>query len=253
MDDLPDNLFERTLYLKNMVEVLGTGGGLEEPAYRSIRAELCDDPETRELIPIYIRVCRDSGSLWAHLKDFHEGSGAYAARRKMINDTFSPILEFLEFGRSRTDRLLTIGVQSYDADGVSLAWQKALDRRAADPEGAITASRSLLEEVCKHILEDANVEYQDRWDLPKLYSSVAKELRIAPSQHSEDALKKILGGCQSVVENLGQLRNKVSDAHGGGRKKVRPAPRHAALAVNLAGSMALFLIETWKSRSEQDS
>jgi hypothetical protein len=30
---------------------------------------------------------------------------------------------------------------------------------------------------------------------------------------------------------------------------VKPAPRHAELAVNLAGSMATFLIATWEGRS----
>lgn len=250
MSDLPENEFERALQLKNIVVALATGGAFDEHTYRTLRAEFSNDPTVSDMLPRYIRVCRDSGSLWAHLKDYHEGNGAYAARRKMINDTFTPLLEFLEFGRSRTDRLLTDGLQSYDGDGVSLAWQKALERRTIDPEGAITAARTLLEAVCKHILEDTGVEYQEKWDLPKLYNAVARELNIAPSQHSEDAFKKILGGCQTVVENLGQLRNKISDAHGGGRARVRPAPRHAALAVNLACGMALFLIETYQAKSE---
>lgn len=133
----------------------------------------------------------------------------------------------------------------YDADGVSDIWQKALNRRKTDPEGAITAARTLLEATCKHILEDADLAISDKWDLPKLYSETAKHLSLSPSQHTEDTFKRILGGCQSVVENLGGLRNKISDAHGGGRKKVRPAERHAALAVNLAGSMSMFLIDTW--------
>lgn len=48
------------------------------------------------------------------------------------------------------------------------------------------------------------------------------------------------------------LRNKGGDAHAGGRSRVRFKPRHAALTVNLAGSMALFLIETWQARNESD-
>ena len=40
----------------------------------------------------------------------------------------------------------------------------------------------------------------------------------------------------------------VSDARGRGPKPVRPAARHAALAVNLAGAMATFLVETWYER-----
>jgi hypothetical protein len=36
------------------------------------------------------------------------------------------------------------------------------------------------------------------------------------------------------------------DAHGQGRNPIRPTPRHAELAVNLAGTMAAFLVSTWK-------
>lgn len=52
----------------------------------------------------------------------------------------------------------------------------------------------------------------------------------------------------TIVNGLGSLRNKISDAHGQGRAPIRPAVRHAQLAVNLAGSVASFLVETWESR-----
>lgn len=116
------------------------------------------------------------------------------------------------------------------------------------PEGAITAARTLLETVCKLILDDVGLAYSDD-DLPKLYGKVARALNLAPSDHTEDAFKQILGGCWSVVNGLGTLRNRISDAHGQGARPVRPAPRHADLAVNLAGAMAAFLVETWRARS----
>jgi hypothetical protein len=59
-------------------------------------------------------------------------------------------------------------------------------------------------------------------------------------------LKRILGGATSVVEGLGSLRNKIGDAQGQGKKAVRPSARHAQLAVNMAGTMATFIVETWK-------
>jgi Abortive infection C-terminus len=37
-------------------------------------------------------------------------------------------------------------------------------------------------------------------------------------------------------------------AHGKGRLPVKPKARHAELAVNLAGTMAMFLISTWVER-----
>ena len=87
--------------------------------------------------------------------------------------------------------------------------------------------------------------------LPKLYHKVAALLNLAPSQHSEEVFKAILGNAQSVVNMLGSLRNKIGDAHGRGRP-VRVKPRHAQLAVNLAGSMATFLVETWNARQKPD-
>src|SRR6478735_6213639 len=41
--------------------------------------------------------------------------------------------------------------------GVRAAWQRAVARRKDDPAGAITAARTLLETVCKHILDERAV------------------------------------------------------------------------------------------------
>jgi hypothetical protein len=88
------------------------------------------------------------------------------------------------------------------------------------------------------------VAYEADSDLPGLYKMAAKSLNIAPSQHSEPVFKQILGGCTAVVEGLGALRNRLSDAHGQGKRPVKPATRHAELAVNLAGAIAMFLVAT---------
>ena len=108
-------------------------------------------------------------------------------------------------------------------------------------------ARTLLESTLKTILDDREITYEDGDDLPALYKAVSGELGLAPGAYSEQAFKQILGGCHSVVVGLGSLRNKAGDAHGSGRRTYRPAPRHATLAVNLAGSMSLFLIETHES------
>lgn len=85
-------------------------------------------------------------------------------------------------------------------------------RRAEDPAGAITTARTLLETVCKHILDDLKEEYPTDADLPKLYKITAEKLNLAPSQHSAAVFKQILGGCTSVVEGLGALRNRLGSA-----------------------------------------
>lgn len=102
----------------------------------------------------------------------------------------------------------------------------------------------MLESVCKTVRDDSNAEYASGDDLPKLYRRVQKVLSLSPSNYTEEQFRRILGGCTSVVEGLGSVRNREGDSHGKGRKSYRPAARHAALAVNLAGSMALFLMQT---------
>jgi hypothetical protein len=131
-----------------------------------------------------------------------------------------------------------------DAEHVLALWRKALSRVSGDPAGAITAARTLLESTCKLILDDQKSEYDGTADLPALYRCVADRLNMSPSQHTEVVFKQILGGCKTVVEGLGALRNRVGDAHGHGRRGFAPEGRHAALAVNLAGSVAAFLAET---------
>lgn len=145
------------------------------------------------------------------------------------------------------DEVVGDTLQALDAEHVNIAWQKPPDRRARDPEGAITAARSLLESTCKLILDDLEVPYGIRADLPELYKKVASELRLAPDDHLEPAFKQILGGCMTVVNGLATIRNRLSDSHGQGAKAVRPSPRHANLTVNLAGAVAAFLVETWQA------
>ncbi|WP_367281880.1 abortive infection family protein [Tunicatimonas pelagia] len=83
-----------------------------------------------------------------------------------------------------------------------------------------------------------------------MYGTYAKGMNLSISQYSEQAFKAILGGCRIIVQYLGTLINQVSDDHGKGRKAVKPKPRHAELAVNVAGAMAAFLVETWQEQRE---
>ncbi len=249
--DIPDDLFECAIHLKNNVVGLTTEGG-SDIEYKLARTKLMGDPASKRLIPDFVRFSNDAASVQAALSCVASGQGSWAVRRGHVNEKFKPLLTFLEAGGSAADDTITDGLTVYDAPAVHAFWAKALERRATDPEGAVTAASALLEEVCKHIIEDSGGEWGNKWNMPKLYAEASNILNLAPSQHQEAIFKTILGNCQSVVQSIGSLRNKSGDAHAGGRSRVPFKPRHAALTVNLAGSMALFLIETWQSRTEKD-
>lgn len=149
---------------------------------------------------------------------------------------------------SPADAAISTALERFGPEQIHGRWTAALDRRSTDPAGAITLARTLLEDVCRWLLEELDEHAANQDDLPALYRKLAKALKLAPDDHSEQVFKQILGSCQQVVEQLGALRNKLGDAHGGGRRQARPAARHAELAVNLAGSMATFLVATWEAR-----
>jgi hypothetical protein len=68
-------------------------------------------------------------------------------------DAFRALPEYLETqDRAPGTAPISEVVEAFDAEQVQTDRQKALDRRASDPEGAITAARTLLETVCKDIL-----------------------------------------------------------------------------------------------------
>lgn len=223
-----------------------TGGFFDEQGddvYFFIRREFLDDPSTKALLPSFVLQCRTVEHFWNWIK--YE-KPTYAERRTLIWEAFQPLIDYLE-GSDRTPSDLPIGIvlKQFDADHVHAVWQKALERRITDPEGAITAARALLETTCKHVLDAKGVNYNDDADLPKLWALASQQISLAPSQHQEEVFKAILGNCQSVVNYLGTIRNRVGDAHGKGRNPVKPKERHAALAVNLAGTMAAFMASTW--------
>ncbi len=175
-------------------------------------------------------------------------AGHVRNRRRTLTGTFEQVTLFIHRPVRRGDRGRARSLRSGERYAV---WAKALERRGTDPEGAITAARTLLEAVLKRILDARGVRYGSGDDLPALYRTVAVALDLAPEQQAADAVKSVLGGVAGIVSGLGTLRNKLSDAHGrGGVAPVAAEARHAALAVNVAGAVAAFLVETHRSSAE---
>jgi Abortive infection C-terminus len=239
-----NELLDKVERLQNVMVAQATGGAGDEE-YSVLREELMKHSRVGPALPRFVRTCRDALQFWQFIK--HEFS-TYAERRQFLWDAFRPLIEDLESGGTPGERDATAILKSLTDEAIHEVWERALSRRVDDPEGAITTARTLLETVCKRILDAETIEYPEDGDLPKLYKLTAETLKLAPSQHSEQVFKQILGGCTAVIEGLGALRNRLGDAHGKGKKSAKPSARHAQLAVNLSGSTATFLLATWEAR-----
>jgi abortive infection Abi-like protein len=246
-------VFDAAKQLMTMMISRSEGNEVRSRDFTSARAAVLADPTGRKLAPECVRVCRDPDQVWAYVKSQDPELPSYASRRGFFQREFEELLSGLErFDTAPLDELLDDPLANLDSAAVEAAWSKALERRTTDPEGAITAARTLLESVCKTILDDAGEDYDGRDDLPKLYRKAAESLTLAPSDYSDEQIKRILGGATSVVEGVGRLRNQHGDAHGKGRRAYRLSDRHAALAVNMAGTVALFLMQTAEARQSGD-
>ena len=243
-----NDLLDHTETLQNLLISQATGGGEDDAEYIRLRQMVLSNSALDPLLPKFLRTCRNLAQFWQFIKFKF---GTYAERRNYIWEEFRPMLAAIEQGGpAPSDSVVTQTLQKFDASHVQGAWSKALERRSSDPEGAITSARTLIESVCKHILDESGITYDDGLDLPKLYKLTAETLKLAPSQHTEQVFKQILGGCTAIVEALSSLRNRLSDAHGKGKIGSKPASRHAELAVNLSGALAIYLLATWEARNE---
>lgn len=235
--------------LQNMLIAIATGGSGEEDDYKKLRAELILNNQIKKYLPDFIQTNRTTGQFWQFIK-FKFPS--YAERRHYIWTEFSKVLNYIETKQKGIiDDSTSKTIDKFNQEYINSQWLKALERKADDPEGAITTARTLIETTCKFILDNLTISYKDDIELPKLYKLTAENLNLAPDQHTEQIFKQILGGCQTVVEGLGALRNKLSDSHGKKATQIKPTARHAELAVNLAGTMTTFLLETYELRTQK--
>jgi len=84
------------------------------------------------------------------------------------------------------------------------------------------------------------------------FRRIGVPVRSRPSAETcrQPTKSSVATGWQTVVERSAAVRNKLSDADGKGNKPVKPGAHHAELPVNLAGTMATFLVRTWESQED---
>src|SRR5687768_4009365 len=127
------------------------GGTMDQVKYKDLRRQLISDNHIATHVPQFIRDRRDLREVDQYLSRNFDND---ADRKEFLWDTFRPLLEYLEFAGTPVQASTTELLKSIGMPGVHEAWRRALDRYVTDPAGAITSARTLLEEVCKHILAD---------------------------------------------------------------------------------------------------
>lgn len=240
-NQIPD--FYKAETLLNIMTASVTGGNKQETEFRNLRQYFCQS-QYKTFLPQWFNGIWTLDLLWSYIKPKFN---TYSERRKFLGDEFSPLLNACQ-GNLNTLSLQDDIIKDFSSIGLNECWQKMLLRVEHDPSGAITMARTTTETVLKHLADKFGETY-DNETLPVLYKKIASKLNLSPNQHNEELFKKILGGCSSIADGLGNIRNVYGDAHGQGEKQIKPAIRHARLAVNAAATLCIFLIETYDHNS----
>ncbi len=129
-------------------------------------------------------------------------------------------------------------------DSITQEWIQVQSILVSDPAEAVTRASSMLESVCKHILNDFGVQLPNDLSLQPLLKSTLKTLRLSTDEQISQDLQQVVRGIISVVNGIGSLRTHAGTAHGRGKDESPPTSSQARFATNSAGAAATFLMET---------
>ena len=190
---------------------------------------------------------------------FHDQGYLEAGRQQITEVLYRAKLQYMEGGaNTAAKRVLAAPVKSLreiiscrDIASINEEFDRALDNVEERPREAISAASNILESICRVYIEDENLEMPRKQDIQGLWNVVRKALGLDPSTLEDQDLQQILSGLISAFQGIGSLRTHASTAHGAGRAKYRPEPRHARLAVNAAHTVAAFVLECWDRQKQR--
>jgi hypothetical protein len=240
-----DKQIENVGRLKNILIEAATAGfsPVMNEEYQRLRKELLMDTQLKTKLPRQMKFGPHMGG-WGNLSEFRidmqNGRDKWQERRVHINNLFKEITEYLT---KEDPNVVLPGKPLLDIVQIHEEWTKAISRVDSDPDGALTTAKSLMETVCKHILDERDISYSPSDNLPNLYKKVTDTLELGPKD-AHESLKKICGSCLTIIHSMAELRNLMGDSHGKNSTTPKPELRHAELAVNVAGATAIFLLRT---------
>jgi hypothetical protein len=118
---------------------------------------------------------------------------------------------------------------------------------ATNPGLAFDLAKTLVESVCRTVLDERSMAYDEADELPKLFKAVSGCLPFLPTAASGEAkaresLKRTLSGLSTAIQGICELRNQCGFAsHGSGRPRPALEGVQALLAAQAADAIVGFL------------
>ncbi|NLV15873.1 MAG: abortive infection family protein [Syntrophomonadaceae bacterium] len=134
-------------------------------------------------------------------------------------------------------------IKTIDRDYIVKLSERAMqDVMDGNYDSAITKSRTLLEEVFCYVIEKKNETPSESGDIGKLYNQVKQLYDMHQDRGMDNRINGLLSGLEKILSAIAEMRNKGSDSHGIGAKRINISEHHARLFVNSAMTMADFVL-----------
>ena len=151
-----------------------------------------------------------------------------------------------------TSRFQMVGVRSAILEGpiaesIELQIEAIENALESVPDFAFDLSKTLVESVCKTVLEDIGQPANPKWNTPKLVKETTNHLNLFPHNHlipekARESVVKTVGGMSQTIQGLCEFRNNYGIAsHGRDAFSARLDLRQATLAAQAADTIVSFL------------
>lgn len=137
--------------------------------------------------------------------------------------------------------------RTYIAD---LSCRAMRDVTEGNYDSAITKCRTLLEEVFFFVIEKKGEKPNTKGDINKLYSQVKTLYHMHQQKEIDTRINGLLSGLEKILSAISDMRNRGSDAHGVGSKRIKIEEHHARLFVISATTMADFVLSVYEHQAK---
>lgn len=139
-------------------------------------------------------------------------------------------------------------IKSINREYIKNISERALnDINNNDFDSAITKSRTLIEEVFCHTIEYKCITPVTSGKISELYKQVKDLYHMHFDNDMDIRIKTLLSGLEKIISSISEMRNKNSDAHGVGSKRLEIKDYHARLFVNSAMTISEFILSVQKN------
>lgn len=154
----------------------------------------------------------------------------------------------MQFAGEEIFKLLTS--EAFKNKEITDDFRRATESIESDPPDSITASCSMVEGVCKYILQELGATLPPEQTIRPLVHKVLEVLDLTPETQEDEDLRRVCGGLLNIAQRIGSLRTKYGDAHNSGPNGSIVIATYARLALGSALVLASFLIEVLDKQEE---